>query len=401
MYPVKSTRMFFGTSAERTAAGLASFLPGDEYYETDTGDTYQHNGTAWTQKNTSGGGTPGGSSGQVQYNDGGAFGGFGLWNNAANQLLIGGATAASATAVFEAHDSIADVRFNVVNDSASNASNVANVGFYLRNDAETFKPYAFWTAGSIDLTAGSEDGYATIATIRNGLITNLAYFGPNEIYLNYNSDDIDTIIYGANDLFTARVDAGDNAFQVGIVTPGNIADFRSSGVIFNSGEADRDFRIAGNGVTNGVFFDASSSRLGLGTSTPESTLHVSGGSISLDNEYVIQAKDTGGTLRSIFQLNNANNAIIGFGVQSGNSVRIAPGGTARVTIEATTGNVGIGTTAPAASAKLEISSTTGALLLPRMTTTQRNALTAVNGMIIYNTTTGVIEGYEGGAWVNL
>lgn len=65
------------------------------------------------------------------------------------------------------------------------------------------------------------------------------------------------------------------------------------------------------------------------------------------------------------------------------------------------GNVGIGTTTPAASALLELSSTTGALLLPRMTTAQRNALTAVNGMVIYNTTTGVIEGYEGGAWVNL
>lgn len=65
------------------------------------------------------------------------------------------------------------------------------------------------------------------------------------------------------------------------------------------------------------------------------------------------------------------------------------------------GNVGIGTTTPATSAKLEISSTTGALLLPRMTTTQRNALTAVNGMMIYNNTTNQFEGYENGAWVDL
>ena len=64
-------------------------------------------------------------------------------------------------------------------------------------------------------------------------------------------------------------------------------------------------------------------------------------------------------------------------------------------------NVGIGTVSPAASAKVEISTTTGALLLSRMTTTQRDALTAVNGMIIYNSTNGVIEGYEGGAWANL
>lgn len=53
------------------------------------------------------------------------------------------------------------------------------------------------------------------------------------------------------------------------------------------------------------------------------------------------------------------------------------------------------------SAALEVDSTTGAVLLPRMTSTQRDALTAANGMIIYNTTTGKIEGREGGAWVDI
>ena len=65
------------------------------------------------------------------------------------------------------------------------------------------------------------------------------------------------------------------------------------------------------------------------------------------------------------------------------------------------GNVGIGTLSPAASAALDITSTTGALLVPRMTTTQRNALTPVDGMIFYNTTTGKFEGREGGAWANI
>jgi len=72
-----------------------------------------------------------------------------------------------------------------------------------------------------------------------------------------------------------------------------------------------------------------------------------------------------------------------------------------LTILPNTGNVGIGTISPATSAKLEISSTTGALLLSRMTTTQRDALTAVNGMLIYNTTTTRLEAYENGAWVDI
>lgn len=36
---------------------------------------------------------------------------------------------------------------------------------------------------------------------------------------------------------------------------------------------------------------------------------------------------------------------------------------------------------------------------PNMTTAERDALTAVNGMIIYNTTTNVFNFYENGAWV--
>jgi hypothetical protein len=62
------------------------------------------------------------------------------------------------------------------------------------------------------------------------------------------------------------------------------------------------------------------------------------------------------------------------------------------------GNVGIGTASPAASAKLDIGGTTGALLVPRLTTTERNALTAVNGMIIYNTTDNQMQGRINGAW---
>ena len=41
------------------------------------------------------------------------------------------------------------------------------------------------------------------------------------------------------------------------------------------------------------------------------------------------------------------------------------------------------------------------LLLGSMTTTQRDALTAANGMVIYNSSTNKFQGYENGNWVNL
>ena len=41
-----------------------------------------------------------------------------------------------------------------------------------------------------------------------------------------------------------------------------------------------------------------------------------------------------------------------------------------------------------------------AIILASLTTTQRNALTAMNGMLIYNSTLNVFQRYENGAWVD-
>jgi len=67
----------------------------------------------------------------------------------------------------------------------------------------------------------------------------------------------------------------------------------------------------------------------------------------------------------------------------------------------TGGNLGIGTATPATSAILEVASTTGAILFPRMTNTQRDALTAVDGMVIYSSTDSKLQVRAGGAWVDL
>jgi len=66
------------------------------------------------------------------------------------------------------------------------------------------------------------------------------------------------------------------------------------------------------------------------------------------------------------------------------------------------GNVGIGTATPNVSAKLEINSTTQGVLFPRMTTTQRNAITTpADGLVIYNTTDNKLQVRAAGVWVDL
>lgn len=57
-------------------------------------------------------------------------------------------------------------------------------------------------------------------------------------------------------------------------------------------------------------------------------------------------------------------------------------------------------TALLTSAALEINSTTGALVVPRMTTSQRTALTPVNGMIIYDTGQNAFRKYQNGSWAS-
>ena len=68
----------------------------------------------------------------------------------------------------------------------------------------------------------------------------------------------------------------------------------------------------------------------------------------------------------------------------------------------------VGGTTPAAvtgttisGTSIAVTGTTGAMTLNTVTTTQRNALTAAVGMIVYNSTDSKIQAYAGSAWVDL
>lgn len=65
------------------------------------------------------------------------------------------------------------------------------------------------------------------------------------------------------------------------------------------------------------------------------------------------------------------------------------------------GRVGIGTADPAASAIFELVSTTKGFLMPRMTTSQRDAISSpATGLFVFNTTTGRLNYYGGAAWLD-
>lgn len=64
--------------------------------------------------------------------------------------------------------------------------------------------------------------------------------------------------------------------------------------------------------------------------------------------------------------------------------------------------VGVNVVPPNASAALDVTSTTGGVLFPRMTGTQRDAISSpANGLVLYNTTTDKLQVRAAGAWVDL
>lgn len=65
-------------------------------------------------------------------------------------------------------------------------------------------------------------------------------------------------------------------------------------------------------------------------------------------------------------------------------------------------SIGIGTTTPAASAQLDVSSTTKGVLVPRVTTAQMNAIASpANGLLVYNTTAASFAYRTATGWVFL
>lgn len=102
-----------------------------------------------------------------------------------------------------------------------------------------------------------------------------------------------------------------------------------------------------------------------------------------------------------------SNTIIGSSVTGlssslSNNIIIADGdGNRRINVDAS-GRVGLGTNTPSTAAQLDITSTTGGVLFPRMTTTQRDAIsTPVDGLVIYNSTTNKLQVRAASTWVDL
>lgn len=135
------------------------------------------------------------------------------------------------------------------------------------------------------------------------------------------------------------------------------------------------------------------------------TTHVSGVASDITLSEGVRGYHYDGLLRTASTVTNNGYDIAFSCVDSpsppaGDNASLKSQGSARVLMHAGAGVYGAAANPTNTSVGLEVQSTTLALLVSRLTTTQKNALTPLNGMIVYDTTLGKFQGYEAGAWTN-
>ena len=166
----------------------------------------------------------------------------------------------------------------------------------------------------------------------------------------------------------------------------NVAVGWSAGNSYNGGNQSVFIgAVAGSGQTSGN----NNIAVGFSTALPSST---GSNQLNIGNWIYGSGGDIGiGTTSPQNPLDVSGDAVVG---SSYAGVETAP--TDGLLVE---GDVGIGTTSPDAAALLDVTSTTKGFLPPRMTTTQRDAIsTPPAGLVIYNTTTNVLDFYNGSSW---
>lgn len=231
-------------------------------------------------------------------------------------------------------------------------------------------------------TSSSGTGADTVATFIN--TDSGAYGGGGYIDIIGNSND-----FASGGI---RVKNGTHTDGQIYYSAGSRTVFLESNIRTGSSSGGLQFKWQGSTK----FYVNAAGSVGIGTTSPSYKLHVIGG----NDAGIIAERDTSGSEGQIFMLAGSNVNVIASKGAGNNTKQLNfnIGVATRMVID-TSGNVGIGTQSPNSSALLDVSSTTKGVLLPRMTTTQINAISnPAEGLTVFNTLLNTLCFYNGVAW---
>ena len=136
--------------------------------------------------------------------------------------------------------------------------------------------------------------------------------------------------------------------------------------------------------------------LGISTATPLAKLHVMGSTTISSQPNVAAVFGAGTTSELLVGSVNGNSPFIAS--QGAYPLVLFTNAAERLRIDSS-GNVGIGTNSPDASAILDAQSTTKGVRFPNMTTTQKSAIASpAAGLVVFDTTLSKLCVYSGAAW---
>ena len=172
-----------------------------------------------------GGGTPGGSNTQVQYNSSGSFAGSSsfTWDNTNARLSIGTATPAALREINIAKSFNGSIGLGITNTDVLSASAASN--FFMAQTASAFVSMNYYNSGY----SGSFSG--TSVSVTNAFQINCANAGTGKATIVINGTPIINIVDIVSTNYSTRLDA--NGFRID--TMANIHTTNTSGRILQAG----------------------------------------------------------------------------------------------------------------------------------------------------------------------
>jgi hypothetical protein len=187
-----------------------------------------------------------------------------------------------------------------------------------------------------------------------------------------------------------------------IATPSaglEVYDATVSGSYFHDGSSWRNV-IAGDDTN--LVWDNTNKRLGVGFNNPSASLHVRGSSTGSATTALL-VQNSAGTAVLTVKDGGADKVVVMPSALIGSleivGTTIGAGGGASISFP--NNRIFLGNGSVETSARLQVDSTTQGFLPPRMTTTQKNAITSpAAGLQVYDTTLNQMSYYNGTSWVN-